>query len=458
MASFTVGGLSTGVDYNELVSKLIEVQRQPIKILENKKDDYNSKISSYSDLDSKLSTLRDAVDKLRTGANFFVKNASSSDTTVLDATASGTASSGNYTVSVTTLASEEKEVHSGVLSSSTVVNSSGSDKVFAYTYSGTTATLTVADGTTLDQLKNLINDDASNPGATATVVNDGVAGDNYRLILTGNASGLTNTITIDDAATTLDGTGSTVNFESSTFTENKTAADSDFTVDGLQIKRSSNSITDVIDGLTLNLKKAGSSAIVSVTADNDEIKDQVSSFVDAYNDVAEFIATNTDYDSNTKVSGILSGESTARSIQSRLRSIVSGTVSGLSGSLSILAEIGITTDYKTGNLKLDSSKLDTKLSASLDDVADLFKDNTNGIATEIYSYIGDITSTVDGSITLRKKGLTDVISNISNTIESMEYRLDKQEDDLVRKFTALESLVSRYNTIGSYLSGFSTQA
>jgi flagellar hook-associated protein 2 len=458
MASFTVGGLSTGVDYNELVSKLIEVQRQPITILENKKDDYNSKISSYSDLDTKLSTLRDAVDKLRTGASFFVKNASSSDTTVLDATSSGTASSGNYTVSVTTLASEEKEVHSGVLSSSTVVNSSGSDKVFAYTYGGTTATLTVADGTTLDQLKNLINDDASNPGVTATVVNDSVSGDNYRLILTGNATGVTNTITIDDATTTLDGTGSTVNFESGTFTENKTAADSDFTVDGLQVKRSSNSITDVIDGLTLNLKKAASSAIVSVTADNDEIKDQISSFVDAYNDVAEFIATNTDYDSNTKVSGILSGESTARSIQSRLRSIVSGTVSGLSGSLSILAEIGITTDYKTGNIKLDSSKLDTKLSASLDDVADLFKDNTNGIATEIYSYIGDITSTVDGSITLRKKGLTDVISNISNTIESMEYRLDKQEDDLVRKFTALESLVSRYNTIGSYLSGFSTQA
>ncbi|RJQ13375.1 MAG: hypothetical protein C4560_14220 [Nitrospiraceae bacterium] len=459
MASFTIGGLSTGIDYNELISKLIEVKRQPINILENKKTTYNGQISLYSDLASKLSTLKSAADKLKTSSNFYVKSAAVSDSTVLSATANGTASVGNYSVSVTTLASEEKEVHSGVAASSTVINNSGSSKVFQYTYAGTQRSLTVADGTTLDGLKNLINDDTGNPGVAATVVNDGIGGTPYRLIITGNSSGATKTITID-AGTTLDGTGSTTDFRSATFTQKKTAVDSDFTVDGLRINKSSNSVTDVITGVTINLKKAGESvsSTISVTADTDGIVTQIDSFVTAYNGVVDFLSTNMAYDSVTKVSGALSGEGTARNIQNRLREIIGDTVSGLSDDYKMFAQIGITTDSETGKLVLNSTTLKTKLASNLDDVADIFKDTSEGIATRIYDYIGDITSTVDGSITLRKNGLKDIIENIDNTIKNMEYRLDKTEDDLVRQFTSLELLVSGLNTVGNYLTGFSTKA
>lgn len=454
MSSFSVGGLSTGIDYNDLISKLIEVKRQPINILEDKKTEYNSKITGYSDLTSRLASLKSAVDKLKTSSNFYVKDAAVDDSTVLDASASGTASVGNYSVSVTSLASEEKEAHSGLAASSTVVNSSGSDQVFAYTYGATTESVTVADGTTLAQLVNLINDDADNPGVAATLVNDGVAGDNYRLILTGDDTGADNTIVIDDGSTTLDGAGGTENFTSSTFTENKTAADADFSVDGLQIHRSSNQITDVISGVTLDLKKAGSSATISVTADTEAIKEQIEGFVSAYNSVVDFLSTNMDYDSTSGESGILSGEGTARNIGNSLRDYISGSVSGLSGELSMLSEIGITTDYETGQLEIDSSILDEKLGSNLDDIAEMFKDTTNGIAIKIYDYIGDITSSVDGSITLRKDGLQDVIDNIDDSIKAMELRLDQTEDTLVHKFTQLEMLVSGYNTIGNFLTNF----
>ena len=161
MSSFTIGGLSTGLDYNDLISKLIEVKRKPIEILENKKSTYSDQMSSYSELSSKLSDLQSAADKLKFSYNFYVNTASVSDDTVLDASASGNASVGNYSVSVTTLASEEKEAHNGagLTSSSDVVNSSGSDKVFQFTYAGTQRTLDVADGTTLEGLKNIINND-----------------------------------------------------------------------------------------------------------------------------------------------------------------------------------------------------------------------------------------------------------------------------------------------------------
>lgn len=456
MSSFSIGGISSGIDYNELISKLIEVKRKPIEILETKKTTYSEQMSAYSELSSKLADLKSAADKLKTSSNFYVKTASVSDETVLDATASGVTSLGNYTIATTTLASEEKEVHSGtgLTASSDVVNNSGSDKVFQYTYAGTQRSLTVASGTTLDGLKNLINNDESNPGVNATVVNDGT---NYRLIVTGNSTGSAKSITID-AGTTLNGSGSTVDFTSATFTQKKTAANAAFTVDGLAISRSTNSFSDVVTGLTVNLKKASSSATVTIGTDNESIKEQIEDFVSAYNEVMSFISTNSAYDATTGISGILSGEGSARTIQSSIRDMVTGSVSGLSGDLTMLAEIGITTDYETGELAIDTSILDTKLGANIDDVAEMFKDGTNGIATRIYSYIGDITSTVDGIITLREDGLKDIIDSITETISNMEFRLEKTEDDMVRKFTALEQLISNYNSVGSYLSNFSTQA
>ncbi len=456
MSSFSVGGLSTGIDYNEMISQLIEIKRRPIDILEDKKSTYSDRISKYSELSTKLADLRSAANKLKTSSEFYVKTASESDSTVLDSTAAGVASVGNYSVSITTLASAEKEVHNGtgLTASTDVVNSSGGDKVFQYTYGTTQRTLTVADGTTLDGLKDLINNDASNPGVNATVVNDGT---NYRLIVSGDDTGATNTITVD-AGTTLDGTGSTVDFSASSFSDAaNTAADAAFTVDGLAITRSTNSVSDVINGVTLNLKQVGS-ATVTVSADNDSIKEQIEAFVTAYNDVNTFISSNSTYDTETEEGGIFMGEGTTRTIQNNLRSMVSSTVSGLSGDLSILAQIGITTDYKTGNLDINSTTLDTNLGTNLDDIADLFTDNTSGIATQISSYIFDISSTVDGSIELRKDGMQALIASINSTIRNMEYRLDKTESNMVKKFSALEQLVGSYNTIGNYLTGFSTQA
>jgi flagellar hook-associated protein 2 len=452
MSSFTVGGISTGIDYNALISKLIEAKRQPINILEKKKTSYNSKVTQYNSISSKLSSLKSAAEKLKTSSNFYAKAASVSESTVLDAAVTSSAAIGNYSVTVTSLASDEQEVHSGVTALTTVINNSGSSKVFQYTYAGTQRSLTVADGTTFEDLRDLINDDTSNPGVTATIINDGVGATPYRLIIKGGETGAANTITVD-AGTTLDGTGSTTDFRSTAFTELKTAADSDITIDTLQIKRSTNSITDVISGMTINLKKAGVgvSSNITVTANRDAIKAQINEFVTAYNGVVDLISANSAYDSKTKVGGALLGEGTARNIRNQLRSIISGTVSGQPDDMNILAQLGITTNSKTGKLDVNTSTMDTKLSSDLDDVAALFTTTSTGIANQIYTYITNTTSTVDGSLTLRAKGLQALIKDIDDTVKNMQYRLDKEESDMVRKFTALESLVSGYNAIGSYL-------
>ncbi len=448
-STFVVGGISTGIDYNELIDRIIEIQRQPINILENKRSEYNEKLDLYSELESLLKSLQDAVDDLRYSYEFYEKEASVSDSTVLDVSVSGSASVGNYSISITSLASEEKEVHngSGLTSSTDVINSSGTDKAFQYTYAGTQTTITVPDGTTLEGLRDLINEDPNNPGVTATIVNDGT---NYRLVLTGNDSGSSNTITID-SGTTLDGTDGTVDFTAASFTETKSASDAVFTVDGLQITRSTNTISDVITGITFDLKKAGASATISVTADIDAIKTNIQNFVNAYNDVISFLSTHMDYDTATGEAGVLIGESTARHIQEKLRSIISSAVSGVSGDINMLAMIGITTNSETGQLEIDTSELDEKLGSSLDEVAELFTLSSNGIAHQIYDYIDTVTSSVNGAITLREEGISDIIENINETIEDMEYRLEKERDQLVKKFTALEALVSGFDTMSNYL-------
>jgi len=452
MSTFAVGGLSTGIDYNELISKIIEAKSQSIKLLQNKKTTYNSKITQYNDLSTKLSSLKDAVKNLKTSSSFYAKSVSVSDSTVLEADVTGSASVGNYSVTVTSLASEEQEVHSGVTALTTVINDSGSSKIFQYTYAGTQQSLTVADGTTLENLRDLINDDTSNPGVTATIVNDGVGGTPYRLIIKGNDTGATNTVTID-AGTTLDGSGGTTDFTFAAFTELKTAADADITIDGLQIKRSTNSITDVISGMTINLSKdGGATSKITVTADRETISTQINDFVTAYNEVIDVISKNSTYDTTTNVSGLFLGERTVSGIQSTLRGIISSTVSGQPNDMNILAQLGITTNSKTGKLDVNSGTMDTKIASDLEDVETFFTTASTGIANQIYDYVNTVTSTVDGSVTLREKGLQDLIKNIDDTVKNMQYRLDKEEDDLVRKFTSLESLVSSYNTIGNFLS------
>ena len=88
MSSFTVGGLSTGVNYQDLISKLMELERQPIKILEGKKSNYNARISTYTELSSKLSDLKNAANKLKSSSNFYVKSVTVNDDAVLSANAS----------------------------------------------------------------------------------------------------------------------------------------------------------------------------------------------------------------------------------------------------------------------------------------------------------------------------------------------------------------------------------
>ena len=231
----TFTGLGSGIDSASIIEQLVEVESSQINRLEAWKEEWTAKIAALQELDTMLTELRTTTSAMDTLAKFAVKQASVSNSTVLSAVAGATANAGANQVVVNQLAQNEVEVHQGLTASDTVVNSSGSNKVLAFSYAGGAAvSITVTDGTTLTELAALINSSGANPGVTAAVLDmgEGYTTDRYRLMITGNDTGSPNIISIDDGLTTLDGTGGTVDFTSTTFTETQAAQNAQVRLNG----------------------------------------------------------------------------------------------------------------------------------------------------------------------------------------------------------------------------------
>ena len=447
-------GPMSGINYDQLITGLLAVQQQPITDLQAKETDYNNKISAYGTLSTKLMALQSAANTLRTSTNFYAKTGSSSDSTIVDVSVTSAASAGNYTIAPHSVAGkiqlanfEQVVQTAGVASSTDVINNSGSDQTFQYTYAGTQRALTVTDQTTLEGLRDAINNDSGNPGVTASIIYDGSA---YKLAISGNNTGSANTISID-AGTTLNGTGGTTDLSSTAFTTTQAAQDAKVNINGVDITRSTNTISDVIPGVTLTLKKETTGSVtVSVNNDVSTISNNIQAFVSAYNDVISYISGNSTYDTTTNTGGTLYGEFTAGDIPTQLSNIITSPVAGLPSDLNILAQIGVSTN-NDGTLSLDTATLNNQLSSNLSGVGKIFTDAAGGIGNQIYDFVNNETDSVDGAITYRTNGLNTSISNINNDISNLQERLNMTEERLRTQFAALETLLGSLQAQSTFL-------
>ncbi len=441
MPVFSVSGITSGIDFNQLIEQLMQIERQPITRLENKKNEYNQKVSAYSELSTKLSNLMSALESLKTTSSFYVRSASSDDTTVVEATASSGASPGNYTINITQLAQSHKIASDAVANLTDPISSTSGNFSF-YVGSGATVTVQVTASTTLSDLKDAINQ--ATDDVEATIVNVG-GSTPYRLILTATNSGASNSIVITENVTNL-------GFPTGPVTGGLTlesAQDAQFTVDGLPVTKTTNVVSDVIEGVTLTLKDVGT-ADVTVTNDVETMKNQIVEFVNAYNEVVNYVNSQSTYDTETHQGGPFVGESTPRNILNRLRSLITGAVTGQPDDMKVLAQAGITTN-RDGTLSIDYTDLDDKLTSDLSDLAAFFTDSANGFAVNMYDYLDNVTDSIDGSIAIRQKGLNDLIDDTQDQIRKLEARLEETEFRLRMQFTNLEVLLNGLRAQGSYL-------
>ena len=402
--SITFSGLASSVDFSSIISGLVQAESASITRYNTWKTEWNDKITALQTLNSKLQDFKTAAASMDTLSQFQGKTAASSSTAVLTASASTTAAAATHSVLVNQLAQNEVKAHQGLSASTTVVNSSGSSKVFAFSYGGgSSVSIAVASGATLADLAAAINNSGSNPGVTATVMDMGASygATRYRLMLQGKNTGATNTIAVDDGLTTLDGTGGTVDFRAATYTPAQTAQNAQIRVDsyppGTWIERSSNAINDVIPGVTLNLVSSSATAVqVTVTDDTGAMQDKIKSLVDNYNAVVAYIKDQTKYDTNSGEAGVLLGNYAVEIVKNELNAIGTGNAAGFkdpNDPYVNLAQLGITTDSDEtsstfGQLLIDSGKLSQAIN-----------DNPQAVSNLMASYFKGVSDDTTGNIT-----------------------------------------------------------
>jgi len=445
MSISATSGVVSSIDYQSLIAQLVGIQKISLTQLTTEKTTFEKAKSSYGTLSTRVQDLQTAADALRTDAGFKVFTANISDTTMLDALTTDTASPGSYSVVITNTAKAHKILSTGVVDATTTIAAAAGSFSFQVG-AGALQTVAVDATTTITSLKDSIN--ALNAGVTASVVNDGSATSPYKLILSSNTTGTSNGITV------------TTNDTSLTFpTTLQAAADASFSVDGLIYTRQSNSVSDVIAGVTLDLKAQDPAKTVTLTVkrDTSAIQKKLTTLLEKYNSVMGYIMANNRYDTTLKVGGPFFGDSVSRSIQDDLRRVMSGAVSALPSTMNRLVHAGISSD-KNGVFTVDSTKLEAALASNFDDVVNLFTDSSatktaKGFGGLIYDMTNSIANSVDGRITNRVNGLTKNITNIDRDILNKEDRLTAYEDQLRKQFSALETMLASLKSQSSFLAG-----
>lgn len=443
-------GLISGIDTATLISGLMAVEKVPLTTLQTKLSSYSTKISAFGTIKSNLSTIQTAAAALKDSSSLALSAVSSSDTAVATATTSGGASVGNYSLSVTKLAQANK-----IITNSSTVFSDTSTAI-----SNTAGSLHLSSGdnsfdvnlsadSSLEEIKNAINSNNDNTSIVASIINDGTS---YRLTLTAKDSGADSTIAVTNTSSS-GGAGLDVfDTTKSAYSTVQEAQDASFKVDGISFTRSSNTFSDVIDGVTLTLKAADETtpktSSISVTTDMDSIKAKVNTLIDAYN------AMKSNVDTLRAKDGRLEADNTALEIEEQLKSLFASSTSASGSSYSYLSEIGISFQ-KDGTLSLDSTKFEEAVNSDPSSVQNLFSDADNGFAYKIYNASYDMTKT-GGLLANKTKSLTTLQTTTQDRIDSMTTRLTKYQARLEAQFAAMETALSKLNTMSSYISGLST--
>lgn len=434
-------GIGSGLDVNSIVTGLMNVERRPLEIVAAKKTDYQSQISAYGTLKSALSTFQTSVSALSSAAKFNVQTATSANTSVFTASSNGSATIGDYAVTVSQLAKSQKLALAGFANTTDVVGTGTMTISFGTftpevitppTPSSFTANPDKADipvlitsaNNTLAGVRDAIN--AANASVSATIVNDGTTN---RLVITSKDTGEVNSLKItvtDDDANNLDNIGlSQLAYDPTAtagsgknLTEVQIAKDAILKVDGIDVVKSSNTITDMIEGVTLNLlaTSAGNSVNLAVASNQEAIKTSVTSFVDAYNKLDTTLRSLTKYDETGKASGVLLGDATARNVITKIRSVMTNSIAN-GNTINTLSQIGVAFQ-RDGQLALDATKLTNAITNNYDEIAGLFAPYGKATDPQI-SFIGSTSKTQAGTYAITVSQLGTELVNAQGTINGV---------------------------------------
>lgn len=449
MATISSPGIGSGLDVQSIVSQLVALERRPIDLLKQQASRLSTQLSSFGLLRSYVSNLQSAATQLTRSSLWSQTTATSSDAAAVSVAASSGAAAGSYSVEVSQLARSQSLASSAYADSSVVL---GQGTLTFTKGDGSTASVTIgASDTSLAGIRDRIN--AAGVGLSASIVRDASGA---RLVLTTTATGL------DAAITRIDVTGDpglqALAYEQGVpgdVEETQQARNALARINGLDIESVSNTLSDVVDGLTLTLSRTTTSAVeVKVSANDEAVKKAVQDFVNAYNDLSRFLAKETAYDEASKKAGTLQGDRTAVGLVTQLRTLVSQT-SGASSVFATLSSAGVELQ-RDGTLRLNESRFASALNqrnelAQAFSRADTLDPSVNGFGERFRLLTNSIVGT-EGMLTARTEGLRATIRRNEQQQERYEDRVALVEKRLLRQYQALDASLGQLNSLSNYVS------
>lgn len=432
---YSVSGLASGLDWAKIIQDVMSVARRPAQLLEERKAGLERVKAAWGEIEGLLERLDGQARALTEESAWQVRLAKSSAEGVVSAAAGTTAPTGSYAVEVVRLAQAHVVASDAQADPAASLNLTGT---FTVGVGDRQATVEVAPTDSLLVIRDRINA-AAGAMVVASVVDGRLV---VRSLTTGKAGAMA---WRDTSGTVLQSLGVLTPPDASgnVSFKNQLAEplDAELRVDGLTVSRSSNTVTDVVPGLTLHLHGTGS-ATVTVALDVDRLVGQVRGFVNAYNAALERIRA------LGSKGATLFGDFSLQQIERQLRHLAYETVRGLDPATDSLYDIGISSVDRSGTLAIDESKLRTALDNRAADVAALFS-SPAGVATRLHEAVGRWLDEQWGSVSTRQRGVDAQITRITEQLQALEDRLERERARLAEQFVQLEKALAAWQSQGA---------
>jgi len=476
-------GVGSGLDLNSLVDNLLNAERVPVESrLDKKEIKLQAELSAFGALSSSLAALQSSLDPLKDLTEG--RTARSSDASVLGVSVDEAANVAAYSIAVNQLATNDALAAAGVADQTAFIGEGTLTFTFGtkeYTttttgggggggggggpgggtttetteYTGFTAnpdktstTITIdSSNNTLEGIRDAIND--ADFGVTAVIVNDGGT-DPYRLLLTSDDSGAENGINISTTSTSGDLSSFAYDYNGGTPLTNMeqtvTAQDAEITLNGLDISSSTNTFSEALPGVTLEVKKVSDSPVsVGVNLDEGSAKEALSGFVETFNTLIENLDALSKYNPDTQEASILTGDSLVRSLKSTMRNQIITQFGDDAAAIKTFVDLGIKTGAD-GKLSIDNEILDEALDNNFDGVIAFANAAGEAVDTIADSYLGP-----GGTINSRQDSLRSGIDQIFDDRAALNTRLTLLEASLVKKYSALDTLLSGLQSTSNFI-------
>lgn len=445
MASLSTQGIGSGLDIAGIVSKIMTLEKAPLVKLGTQQIELQTQLSAYGKLKSSVGKLQTTLGDLVKPENFKFAKVNSSSSTVLTASADATAAKGSYAVEVKRIAEAHRMVGATIFANADVAKVGATDDTMLITVGTKSFTVNIGNKT-LNEVRDAINSASNNAGVTASLLRDDSG---YRLTLSANDTGSKSFIdvgyrTVADPVTPrpdLLGLASTNTDRNASGGFTSADLDAELRLENTYtVTSSTNTVTGVIGGLTMNLVAAGTSTL-TVSRDDSKILGGVQQLVAGFNDILKTL-------DDLRGQTLKDDSASLLGFESALRTAINRPVAG-SSKFQTLAELGVTAQ-KDGTLSINTATFNKALAKDPEGVAAMFTNATNGAAVRLKDLVDDALG-ADGLFAGREQSLKSRISQTSKARANLEYRLGQREVALNRQFNTLDRVIAGLNSTSSYI-------